>query len=425
MKVISIHLLVGAWVFGTALAGPYSAGLNDPLNSFDASVPGFVGPDGDGISPEDSLSNFTNPIFFGWAEGIVDYSPSPGVGTGWRDPTAALGPVTGDNWDIVSLGDLGSASITNGVSPGRITVDFVTPVRNLSGADFVIFENGFVSAGGAGIAGQLTAELAYVEVSSNGSDYLRFPSRSLTLAAVGGLGTIDPSNAFNLAGKHGNGYGKSWGTPFDLSQLASDPLVIGGQVNLEAIRYVRIVDIPGNGAFSDSQNSPIFDAWLTSDSGGFDLEAVGAISQNATFSGWAEKNLLPISSENDDSDGDGLIDLLEYAFARIPTIAENSPPTTELEVVSGHLVITFDRDERAMDLVYEIQASDDLQTWTTLAKSQAGGPVSGVNGFAPNIVDVSASSIASIGVIRKVSLTDVVNLANKTKRFLRVKVSKL
>lgn len=50
-------------------------------------------------------------------------------------------------------------------------------------------------------------------------------------------------------------------------------------VDLNEINFVRIVDIPGNGAFLDSENRPIFDPWPTTpaDRGGFDLEAVGII----------------------------------------------------------------------------------------------------------------------------------------------------
>ena len=423
-------------------APTYSASLNDPTNAYDAPVPGFVGPDGVGGARLDNgdgtftnPDNYVNPLFFGWVQQVTVYAPAPGVASGWNDPSYALGHVTGDNWDIVSLGDLGTTAIGNGTASGRITLDFATPVRNLSGADFVVFENGFVSGGLAGIAGQITAELAYVEVSSNGSDFARFPSRSRTPAAVGAYGTIDPTNVFNLAGKHVNAGGQSWGTPFDLSQLASDPLVVGGQVDLNAIRYVQIVDIPGKGPFTDSQGNfinrftdsqgnPIYDAWLTSGSGGFDLEAVGAISQNTTFPTWAAQNNLPVGSENQDSDGDGLVDLLEYAFARAPTVADNATPPTTFSISAGRLQITFPRDERAVDLIYEVQASDDLSTWTTIAKSQSGGAIAGANGFSPGTTETSAGPIASVGVIRQVDVRDLADLSTHPKRFMRVRIAK-
>jgi len=426
----AVPVALFALAVGTAQAGPYSLATGDASNSYDAPVPGFVGPDGDGAARLDNgdgtfsnPDNRVNPLFFGWAAKVTDYSPAPGVATQWQNSSLALGPVTGDNAGVVSLGDLSAKQISNGVSPGRITVSFVAPIKNLSGADFVVFENGFASAGGAGVAGQIIADLGYVEVSSNGSDFARFPSRSLTPALVGPYGTIDPTNVFNLAGKHANAYGQSWGTPFDLSQLATDPLVKGGQVDLNAIRYVRIVDIPGNGSFTDSQGSPIYDAWETIGSGGFDLEAIGAISQTTTYAAWAAAHNLPAASENLDTDGDGLPNLLEYAFSRDPTTADNTTPPTEVGLSGGRLKITFQRDERAADLTFEVQASNDLASWATIARSQGGQAVTGGNGFAPEILETSASPIASVGILRKVEVKDVVDLTAKSKRFLRVKVT--
>ena len=66
------------------------------------------------------------------------------------------------------------------------------------------------------------------------------------------------------------------GTAFDLEDLASDALVQSSIVNLNDIRFVRLVDIPGNGAFLDSQGRAILDAWPTAGSGGLDLDAIGA-----------------------------------------------------------------------------------------------------------------------------------------------------
>ncbi|MEM9645649.1 MAG: PEP-CTERM sorting domain-containing protein, partial [Planctomycetota bacterium] len=124
---------------------------------------------------------------------------------------------------------------------------------------------------------------AHVEVSSNGTDFARFPSLSLHTGPLpGGFGSnfsgFDVTQVNNLAGKHAAGYG----TPFDLNQLSTDPLVLAGQLNLQSVQYVRLVDIPGNGSFLDSQGNPIFDNWLTSGSGGFDFrlldgQSVGVI----------------------------------------------------------------------------------------------------------------------------------------------------
>ena len=431
-RLVALLLLASA---ATAMAGPYSLGLNDPSNVYDAPVPGFVGPDGEGLARlsdgqggYSNPDNYVNPLFFGWATGSVNYLPSDTFSGGtWNDPTKALGPVTGDNLDVVSLGDLSSAKLNAGnVAPGQITMTFAKPITNKPGADFVVFENALIasySTGGAGVGG-VAAELAYVEVSSDGTHFARFPSASLTPAAVGSYGTIDPTNVGGLAGKHVNAYGDCWGTPFDLGTLAADPLVAGGQLNLNAVRYVRIVDIPGRGDFLDSQGRPIYDSWFTFGSGGFDLEAVGNISQEITFNEWQDLQGLTGAQRgaNADPDGDGIPNLTEYAFSLLPLTSDTEGLPRPV-LLSDRVGISFSRDTRKLDLIYEVEASADLKTWQTVARSTAGGPVVGVAPYAPTISDRSDSRIASVGVIRREEVDDVVSFGQAPRRFLRVRVS--
>ena len=257
-----------------ALAGPYSGAMGDPANSYDPGIPGFVGPDGDGKCGNSGLNNYVNPIFVGWATGHQNYYRSDGE-TGYSDPAKALGAVTGDNADVVSLGDLTQTQIDNGDPVGKITLTFAKAITNGTGADFAVFENGFVSQ----TTGEVSAELGYVEVSTDGANWARFASDSLTAELVGAYGTVDPTNVCNLAGKHVNAYGDSWGTPFDLENLTDHAKVLNGSVDLSEINYVRIVDIPGSGDFLDADDDPIYDAWHTWGSGGVDLEAVGVINE--------------------------------------------------------------------------------------------------------------------------------------------------
>jgi hypothetical protein len=46
------------------------------------------------------------------------------------------------------------------------------------------------------------------------------------------------------------------------------------------VRFVRVIDVPGDGSFLDSQGNGILDTWVTTDlqfgNGGFDLDAVAA-----------------------------------------------------------------------------------------------------------------------------------------------------
>ncbi len=273
-------------------AGPYT----------EAGISGYVDPNnGWGHADPQDPNAVINPIFRGWATEVVSYEPAPGLAGQWTDPSMALGPATGSNIDIVSLGHLSQDQISQGLPPGQITLSFAEPIRQGAGYDFVVFENAFISSAdwsGDSLAGQMFAELAYVEVSSNGVDFVRFPSVSLTEELVGRYGTIEISNAYNLAGKHPNANGICTGTPFDLKEIADDPDVVSTLVDINDIRYVRIVDVPGSGDFYDdavlhidsatwgvwdfyADNHPIYDAWDASmaadPSGGFDLEAVGVL----------------------------------------------------------------------------------------------------------------------------------------------------
>lgn len=385
-------LLAAIVVHGELLAGPYSAGLDDPANASDAPVPGFVGA-------------AVNPLFFRWALAASNYVRSDGQAS-YSDPALARGPVTGDHFDVLSLGDLTSAQITSGAPVGKVTLHFTdtlhpAPIRNLPGADFVVFENGFLDTTNDG---GVFAELAYVEVSSNGIDFARFPSISLTPSAVGSYGALDPTDLFNLAGKHvNNSDDGSWGTPFDLAALANHPLVTAGTLNLNNVRYVRIVDIPGNGSFFDSTAQPIYDSWRTFGTGGFDLEAVGAISVALPFDEWQDFHGLtgPQRGALADPDRDGAPNLIEWAFA-MPPLTPDKALLPVATLAGGDLAISFRRDTRLTNATVEVLGTSDLrQPWQTMARSQNGGALLPVIPFSPVIEDASDSPIASVGVIRR------------------------
>jgi len=311
--ITSLAILAAA----TAWAGPYAGPVADPDNPFDAGIPGWVGPAGDGVAHVDPWyphpGQVLNPAFVGWAAEVTDYAPAPVVDAEWTDPSYALGAATGDEFEVVSLGDMTAAQIaayladpTNPAAahPGSITLRFAEPIYNGHGPDLAVFENGFSRTGAA----EFFAELAYVEVSTDGATFARFAGRSLSAQPPKdpdqddwSFATIDVTGVYNLAGKHANAHGVCWGTPFDLAQLAGDPAVAAGVLDLNDIRYVRIVDIPGSGDFLDAAEDAIYDGWLTVGSGGFDLDAVGALYAGAVAG---------------DATGDGRVDLSDFVVLK-------------------------------------------------------------------------------------------------------------
>ncbi len=199
----------------------------------------------------------------GWATGYQNYLPGAGVDSTWQTPELTLGEAgnsdgnnLGFTFDIASLG-----------RGGEITLTFSTPIANGDGYDFTIFENSFSDT---------FLELAWVEVSSNGSNFFRYPGFSFTDAPVSAFGSIDPTNIDGFAGKYRGGFG----TPFDLDLWSS---VSADLLDLNAVSYVRIIDIIGDGSEFDNYPSslggphPIYDPFPTTGSAGFDLDAVAVL----------------------------------------------------------------------------------------------------------------------------------------------------
>lgn len=183
---------------------------------------------------------------------------NPGLGLAtYGSENDALGMA--DGAQVVSLGDSGVAILT-----------FDVPIRNGIGPDFAVFENGFTDG---------YMEFAFVEVSSDGINFVRFPATSeiQTDTQRDNFSIVDCRYVHNLAGK----YRANYGTPFDLDDLLGDPLL-----NMESITHVKLIDVIGSidpliGS-QDAQGSLINDPYPTAfESSGFDLDAVAILNQGA------------------------------------------------------------------------------------------------------------------------------------------------
>jgi hypothetical protein len=253
VKVPAILLLLLGAI--RTFAGPYAPAAGQP---------------GSGAVPA------TDPRIVGWATGVsvlmrglVDISDSQSPFASFGSAASALGPENAYDFDsglpstspstVVSLGD-----------GGAITLTFANPLHDGIGPDFAVFENAFNDS---------FLELAFVEVSSDGTHFERFPAFSLTQTnqqiaqQSPQFNAIDPTDIDGLAGKYRAGFG----TPFDLSLLAGRPLL-----DLQNIIAVRVVDVVGSldplyGSL-DSSGHFINEPWPTPfATGGFDLDAVAVL----------------------------------------------------------------------------------------------------------------------------------------------------
>ena len=216
--------------------------------------------------PGTTAMHADSSAFVAWATGCtvergpmrID-KPENGLATYGAD-SLVLG-MPGGTYDVVSLGDGGNAVLT-----------FASPIYNGPGPDFAVFENGFANAVDPDT---WALELAFVEVSSDGENFFRFPAVTYvqTDEQLGNAGSIVPAQLHNFASK----YGAFYGTPFDLDEVEDNELLDKNRVT-----HIRIVDVVGNinleYARLDSEGHIINDPWPTGfNSSGFDLDAVGVI----------------------------------------------------------------------------------------------------------------------------------------------------
>lgn len=213
----------------------------------------FPGPAG--TSNSTAISH-NDPLIVAWGDsvlvqrGVEDISVLNSPEVTYGQPEYALGEV---NSNVVSLGDGGSA-----------TYYFSSPIKNELGFDFAVFENGFSDQ---------FLELAFVEVSSDGVNFSRFPAQcfiqdTIQIATFEASG--DASKIHNLAGK----YRVNFGTPFELDELIDEP-----NVDINQIHYIRIIDVVGSidpiYGSQDVNGNFINDPYPTAfASGGFDLDAI-------------------------------------------------------------------------------------------------------------------------------------------------------
>lgn len=174
------------------------------------------------------------------------------------EPENALGKANGQ---LVSFGDAGYA-----------IVQFDSPISNQSGYDFAVFSNSMFSPPNQ--TEKAFVELAFIEVSSDGVNYERFPAISNMQyeTQITSFQSVEWNQYHNFAGL----YPLYYGVPFNLDDIPGDI------VDKNNITHIKIIDAIGcinpDYASYDSQGNIVNFAWPTPFwQGGFDLDAVALL----------------------------------------------------------------------------------------------------------------------------------------------------
>jgi hypothetical protein len=202
----------------------------------------------------------------------------------FTDPNLALGAPRGggtttNSIDVYCLGNGGSITL------GFDDANTRRGIFNAPGFDFVVSENSFYENEDPHRA---FGELMWVEVSSDGVHFARFPSWTMNQPPVGPFGTIDPylaacfagvkpvlanvdENAidpFDPAAAGGDAFDLGWLTPLSITR--------SGVVDLDGIRFVRLVDVIGDGSSTGAFGQPIHDP-TGAGIGGADVDSIAVI----------------------------------------------------------------------------------------------------------------------------------------------------
>lgn len=211
---------------------------------------------------------------------IAVASVNPGQGAS-GDPVLGLGAPVGLGLII------GSTDVyTLGVG-GSVTYEMDSSVVNAAGADLIVCENPFLVLG----TGASFVEAMFVEVSTDGTVFARFPTRyvgnvgpfpptvGLPPAWYSGFAGVMPVQANLFTGYDPLDAVAAGGDAFDLAELVDDPLVRDQKVKLDEINYVRLIDVQ-SGVAMDSSATIVWDAGLDSLASA-DIDAIVAVNSLA------------------------------------------------------------------------------------------------------------------------------------------------
>jgi hypothetical protein len=151
---------------------------------------------------------------------------------------------------------------------GVVVIELASAATDGFGTDLIVYENPFLVFGGD--QGESWIEAAFVDVSSDGLTWVRFPTSyageqgpfspfiGVPLTWYSGFAGVSHASAWPVFGADPFDVVAGGGDAFDLADLADDPQVQLGFVNLQNIRFVRITDVQA-GVATDTEGNLIWD----------------------------------------------------------------------------------------------------------------------------------------------------------------------
>ena len=128
-------------------------------------------------------------------------------------------------------------------------------------------------------------------------------------------------------------------------------------------------------------------------------------------------NNAAVAGDLADPDGDGLVNLMEYALGTNPNITNSTSFTAS--VAASQLQLHFTRNTSASDLVYNVQSSINLTGWSNVLTYATASWVTNVAGFG-----VSESAPSGTTPNQFVNVTAATSISGRTNLFFRLEVNR-
>ena len=296
------------------------------------------------------------------------------------------------------------------------------------------YVNGVQTGAGTGAAsgGSSNAGTGYIGNLAAGNrafsgriDDLRIYTRILSAGEIGQLAGAAPGNIPPTVGISTSG-APEVGTPFNLNGSASDDGLPGALTTTWTLVSGPTAVAFGNASSAATTVTFSFEGTyrlrLTADDGAIATatDVVLTATNQTHYDDWRTQYFTApqladanISGDAADANSDGISNLLAYATGSSPWTAlpAGLPAVT---IQSNHAQLVFQRDTLATDIVYEVQASNDLSSWATIASNTPGSALTG-----------SGASVSESGggTLRQVTITDSAT-ADGQQRYLRLRVQR-